>query len=89
MLLLMMELKGKINHRMIKKASFGTMHFDESLNFISIEKDKITGQVSLNPSTGRHEKDAHVGFRKSPRQWSSTRLQKIFGPVLSPRHLFS
>ncbi|OXM80593.1 serine/threonine-protein kinase PRP4 [Cryptococcus neoformans Bt63] len=44
MLLLMMELKGKINHRMIKKASFGTMHFDESLNFISIEKDKITGQ---------------------------------------------
>lgn len=44
MLLLMMELKGKINHRMIKKAAFGTMHFDESLNFISIEKDKITGQ---------------------------------------------
>ncbi|WVN85598.1 uncharacterized protein L203_100747 [Cryptococcus depauperatus CBS 7841] len=44
MLLLMMELKGKVNHRMIKKAAFGTMHFDESLNFISIEKDKITGQ---------------------------------------------
>ncbi|WWC86039.1 uncharacterized protein L201_000910 [Kwoniella dendrophila CBS 6074] len=44
MLLLQMELKGKLNHRMIKKASFGTLHFDESLNFISIEKDKITGQ---------------------------------------------
>ncbi|WVQ97093.1 hypothetical protein IAU59_004203 [Kwoniella sp. CBS 9459] len=44
MLLLMMELKGKLNHRMIKKATFGTMHFDESLNFISIERDKITGQ---------------------------------------------
>lgn len=50
MLLLMMELKGKINHRMIKKAAFGTMHFDESLNFISIEKDKITGQASSDPS---------------------------------------
>ncbi|KAK8865750.1 hypothetical protein IAR55_000897 [Kwoniella newhampshirensis] len=44
MLLLMMELKGKLNHRMIKKATFGSMHFDETMNFISIEKDKITGQ---------------------------------------------
>ena len=46
MLLFMMETKGKISHRMIKKAAFGEMHFDESNNFISIEKDKITGQVS-------------------------------------------
>jgi serine/threonine-protein kinase PRP4 len=45
MLFLMMEVKGKISHRMIKKASLGEMHFDESMNFISIEKDKITGQV--------------------------------------------
>jgi len=47
MLHLMMDLKGKINHRMIKKAQFGEMHFDESMNFISVEKDKITGQVSV------------------------------------------
>lgn len=47
MLLLMMEVKGKINHRLIKKASLGEMHFDETMNFISIEKDKITGQVCL------------------------------------------
>ena len=46
MLLLMMEVKGKISHRMIKKASLGEMHFDENNNFISIEKDKITGAVS-------------------------------------------
>lgn len=45
MLHLMMDLKGKINHKMIKKAQFGEMHFDESMNFISVEKDKITGQV--------------------------------------------
>lgn len=45
MLLLMMEVKGKLNHRMIKKATFGEMHFDESMNFISIEQDKITKQV--------------------------------------------
>lgn len=45
MLLLMMEVKGKLNHRMIKKATLGEMHFDEQMNFISIEPDKITRQV--------------------------------------------
>lgn len=43
MLLLMMETKGKLPVRMIKKASLGEMHFDESNNFLSIEKDRITG----------------------------------------------
>jgi serine/threonine-protein kinase PRP4 len=43
----MMEVNGKLNHRMIKKASLGEMHFDEQLNFISIEQDKITRQASL------------------------------------------
>ncbi|KAK4685529.1 serine/threonine-protein kinase PRP4, partial [Tremellales sp. Uapishka_1] len=47
MLLLMMELKGKFNHRMIKKATFGEMHFDEGMNFISVEKDKITGMDAV------------------------------------------
>jgi serine/threonine-protein kinase PRP4 len=46
MLLLHMELKGKFTNRMVKKAVFGEMHFDEAYNFISIEKDRITGQVS-------------------------------------------
>lgn len=46
MLFLMMEVKGKINHRLIKKATFGGMYFDESMNFLSVEKDKITGAVS-------------------------------------------
>lgn len=40
-----MDLKGKFNHKMIKKAHFGTTHFDEGMNFISVEKDKITGAV--------------------------------------------
>lgn len=53
MLRLMMEVKGKINHRLIKKATFSEMYFDESMNFLSVEKDKITGSVSY-PSTN-HE----------------------------------
>jgi serine/threonine-protein kinase PRP4 len=46
-----MEVKGKLNHRMIKKATLGEMHFDEQLNFISIEQDKITRQVSCRDTT--------------------------------------
>ena len=39
----MMEVKGKLSHRLIKKATFGEMHFDENNNFLSVETDKITG----------------------------------------------
>ena len=53
MLFLMMEVKGKLNHRMIKKASLGEMHFDENMNFISVVMDKITGLVRLDMSTFR------------------------------------
>lgn len=49
MLLHMMELKGKVNHRMIKKAQFGNVHFDEGMNFLSCELDKATGQVRSPP----------------------------------------
>lgn len=46
MLLLMMELKGRFNTKMIKKAKFGDLYFDELGNFQSIEIDKVTGTVS-------------------------------------------
>ncbi|KAG8906242.1 U4/U6 small nuclear ribonucleoprotein prp4 [Tulasnella sp. 403] len=44
MLLLMMELKGRFNAKMIKKAKFGDVHFDEHGGFLSVEVDKITGK---------------------------------------------
>lgn len=43
MLLLMMELKGRFNSKMIKKAKFGDMYFDDLGAFQSVEKDKVTG----------------------------------------------
>ena len=47
MLLLMMELKGRFNSKMIKKAKFGDMYFDDLGAFNSIEKDRVTGSVSF------------------------------------------
>lgn len=48
MLLLMMELKGRFNSKMIKKAKFGDVYFDDMGGFQSLDKDKVTGGVSLN-----------------------------------------
>ncbi|TIB70163.1 hypothetical protein E3P77_00081 [Wallemia ichthyophaga] len=52
MLKKMMELKGKFNHKMIKKGVYGTRkvdnnaHFTEHFDFISNEVDKMTNQAS-------------------------------------------
>jgi len=43
MLLLMMELKGRFNSKMVKKAKFGDMYFDEMGGFESVENDRVTG----------------------------------------------
>ena len=45
MLLLMMELKGRFNSKMIKKAKFGDLYFDDLGGFASIERDRVTGTV--------------------------------------------
>jgi len=46
MLLHMMEVKGRFNSKMIKKAQFGSTYFDDMGGFDSIEEDKVTGGVS-------------------------------------------
>ncbi|KIY73329.1 kinase-like protein [Cylindrobasidium torrendii FP15055 ss-10] len=43
MLLLMMELKGRFNSKMIKKAQFGDVYFDDLGAFSNVEHDRVTG----------------------------------------------
>ena len=45
MLLLMMELKGRFNTKMVKRAKFGDMYFDDLGAFLSVEQDRIVGTV--------------------------------------------
>lgn len=45
MLLLMMELKGRFNSKMIKKAKFGDVYFDDMGVFDSVERDRVTNTV--------------------------------------------
>lgn len=46
MLRAIMETRGKFSHKMLRKAEFAAFHFDDLLNFRSVEKDKLTGKVS-------------------------------------------
>ena len=45
MLLHMMELKGRFNSKLIKKAQFGEVHFDDNGLFTCIDFDRVTGKV--------------------------------------------
>ncbi|KAK2197280.1 bifunctional Protein kinase-like domain superfamily/Protein kinase domain/Protein kinase [Babesia duncani] len=47
MLRIMMQYKGKIPTKMIRQGQFGTMHFDEELNFISHELDPFTKKPTI------------------------------------------
>lgn len=47
MLKLMMDVKGRMPNRFIRKAMFRDKHFDESFNFMYVELDKVTQKVSI------------------------------------------
>lgn len=50
MLRAIMECRGKFSHKILRKAQFAGFHFDDLLNFRSVEKDKLTGKVGVyNP----------------------------------------
>jgi hypothetical protein len=68
MLLLMMELKGRFNSKMIKKAKFGDVYFDAMGGFESVEKDRIMGNVSyliLAYSVGDLYTPSRISFERS------------------------
>lgn len=44
MLRSIMECRGKLTTKMLKRAQFAHIHFDEMANFRSIEQDKLTGK---------------------------------------------
>lgn len=44
MLRSIMECRGKFSHKILRRAQFAGLHFDDLLNFRSVEKDKLTGK---------------------------------------------
>ena len=46
MLRSIMECRGKFPQKVLRKGKFTGLHFDDMLNFRSVENDKITGKVT-------------------------------------------
>lgn len=47
MLRAIMECRGKFTHKILRKAQFAGYHFDDLLNFRSVEKDKLSGKDTI------------------------------------------
>jgi serine/threonine-protein kinase PRP4 len=47
MLRSIMDCRGRFTSKMLKRAQFAYIHFDEAANFRSVEQDKLTGKVRL------------------------------------------
>ena len=48
MLRAIMECRGKFSHKILRKAQFVGLHFDDMLNFRSVEKDRLSGKVGAS-----------------------------------------
>ncbi|KAL8795503.1 MAG: hypothetical protein Q9195_002092 [Heterodermia aff. obscurata] len=44
MLRAIMECRGKFSHKILRKAQFAALHFDDLLNFRSVEKDRLSNK---------------------------------------------
>jgi serine/threonine-protein kinase PRP4 len=51
MLRSIMECRGKFTTKMLKRAEFAYMHFDQNANFLSVEQDKLTGRDTVKTLT--------------------------------------
>ena len=55
MLRAIMECRGKFSHKILRKAEFAALHFDDLLNFRSVEKDRLTNKVTYATVMTLHE----------------------------------
>lgn len=75
-----MECRGKFSHKILRKAEFGRQHFDDLLNFRSVEKDKLTAKVLFwDPIACDVTNTDTTGRMSSALSISPNRLG-IFGP---------
>ncbi|GAA6049893.1 hypothetical protein JCM3770_004234 [Rhodotorula araucariae] len=83
MLLLIMETKGKFNHKLIRKARFHDQHFDENLNFLYVEKsDTITArQISGKPPSDLRSRLMPAGLTRKLKE-DEVRLLTSFVDLL-------
>src|ERR1700712_2527555 len=81
MLRSIMDCRGKFTTKMLKRAQFAHIHFDEMANFRSVEQDKLTGKVHLFPLLFQI-------FLHHLHDWRNATLFREFRPMLQLAQLF-
>ncbi|EGF79289.1 hypothetical protein BATDEDRAFT_12290 [Batrachochytrium dendrobatidis JAM81] len=89
MLRLIMDLKGKFPHKMLRRGQFTCEHFDDSLNFLQQETDKISGKdvvktVTLIKPVKELKQRLLVGVNKLPEdeQWLMNQFVDLLDRML-------
>ncbi|KAL9122157.1 MAG: hypothetical protein Q9187_001286 [Circinaria calcarea] len=78
MLRSIMECRGKFNHKILRKAQFAGLHFDDLLNFRSVEKDRLSGKdiVRILPFT-KPTRDLRVRLGANTRGMSDAESKEL------------
>jgi len=82
MLLHMLELKGRFNNKLIKKAQFGDVHFDDNGLFTSVDFDRVTGkEVVKQISITKPKRDMRGRIVPAPSKLKEEELKTLLAFV--------
>ena len=78
MLRSMMECRGKFSHKLLRKAQFVNHHFDDLLNFRSLEKDRLTGRDTVRLlNFNKPTRDLRARLMSSTKGMSETEVKEV------------
>ena len=78
MLRSMMECRGKFSHKLLRKAQFVSHHFDDLLNFKSLEKDRLTGRDTVRLlNYNKPTRDLRARLLSSTKGMSETEVKEV------------
>ena len=78
MLRVIMECRGKFSSKMLRKAQFAGHHFDDLLNFRSIEKDRLTGKDTVRIlSLAKPTRDLRTRLTSNSKGMSDSELKDL------------
>ncbi|KAK9468231.1 kinase-like domain-containing protein, partial [Lipomyces arxii] len=87
MLKVIMQARGKIPHKLLRRGAFTSMHFDSNLTFLSREQDSLTGKqvskpLSLANNTTGGQRDIKARVLQHHATRADERLVAMFADLL-------
>lgn len=78
MLRSIMDCRGKFTTKMLKRAQFAHIHFDEMANFRSVEQDKLTGKDTIKTlAFSKPSRDLRTRLMSASKGLSDTEIKEL------------